>query len=144
MSEISKATTAPAAATTGSFARSRVNGWIVFAGLMITITGALNAIDGLVGLYRTRYFSNTYIFGNLRDWSIAFLILGAFQVLAGLSILGRQSWARWFGIVMVSINAFLQLFVISAFPLYASLIIGYDIAVFYALTVHWERRRAAA
>ena len=143
MSEISKATTAPVPATTDS-ARSRVNSWIVFAGLMIAITGALNAIDGLVGLYRTRYFSNTYIFGNLRDWSIAFLILGAFQVVAGLSILGRQGWARWFGIAMVTINAFLQLFVISAFPLYSSLIIGYDIAVFYALSVHWERRRTGA
>lgn len=125
--------------TTGPFDRER-SGWVVFAGVMITITGALNAIDGLVGLYRTRYFGTGFVFGNLRDWSIVFLAFGALQIAAGLAILAGQGWARWFGIAMASINAFLQLFVITTYPLYASLIIAYDIAIFYALAVHWHRR----
>ncbi len=116
------------------------NGWILFAGVMITIAGALNAIDGLVGLYRTRYFTNTYVLGDLREWSFVFLAFGALQVAAGLAILGRQGWARWFGLAMVSINAFAQLFVIGTYPLYASLIIAYDIAIFYALSVRWHAR----
>lgn len=116
------------------------SGWITFAGVMITITGALNAIDGLVGLYHTRYFSNGYVFGSLREWSWAFLGFGALQIAAGLAILARQGWARWFGIAMVSINAFTQLFVIGAYPMYAALIIAYDIVIFYALSVHWQRR----
>ena len=145
MSEISKPTAVPtpAAPAASTFGRSATSGWIVFAGTMIAIAGALNAIDGFVGLYRTRYFSNTFVFGNLREWSIAFLIIGVLQVLAGLGIMARQGWARWFGLAMVSINAFLQLSVISTYPLYASLIIAYDIAIFYALTVHWQRRAAA-
>lgn len=141
MSEISKATSASPPAEAGTFTRTRTSGWVVFASVMITITGALNMVDGLVGLYRTRTFSNTYLFGDLREWSWAFLVLGLLQVVAGVSIMARQGWARWFGIAMVSINAFLQLFVISSYPLYALLIIAYDIAVFYALAVRWDRQR---
>ncbi len=116
------------------------NGWILFSGVMITIAGTLNGIDGLVGLYRTRYFSNSYVLGDLREWSFVFLAFGALQIAAGLAILGRQGWARWFGIAMVTINAFLQLFVIGTYPLYATLIIAYDVAIFYALSVRWQPR----
>jgi hypothetical protein len=129
--------------TTTAFPASRNNGWMVFAGVMITVTGALNAIDGGIALWRTRYFANSFAFGNLRDWSIVFLALGALQIAAGLSILARQGWARWFGLAMVSINAFLQLYAIGSYPLYATLIIAYDIAVFYALSVRWQRKTAS-
>jgi hypothetical protein len=113
---------------------------VVFAGVMITVTGALNGIDGLVGLFRTRYFRSTFIFGNLREWAIVFLVFGAIQIATGLAILARQRWARWVGIAMVTINAFAQLFVIDTYPIYAAIIIAYDIAVFYALSVRWQRR----
>lgn len=128
--------------TTTAFPASRNNGWMVFAGVMISVTGALNVIDGAIALWRTRYFANTFAFGNLRDWSIVFLALGALQIAAGLAILARQGWARWFGLAMVSINAFIQLYAIGSYPLYATLIIAYDIAVFYALSVRWQRKTA--
>lgn len=116
---------------------------MLFAGVMIIVTGALNAIDGGIALWRTRYFANTFAFGNLRDWSIVFLALGALQIAAGLAILARQGWGRWFGLAMVSINAFLQLYAIGSYPLYATLIIAYDIAIFYALSVRWQRKTAS-
>ena len=119
------------------------NGWLLFAGVMIGVTGALNVIDGLLGLYRTRFFKDTLVFGNLREWSIVFLVFGALQVAAGLGILAGQGWARWFGLITVAVNAFAQLYVISTFPLYASIIIAYDIAIFYALSVQWRRRVTA-
>lgn len=110
---------------------------------MIGVTGALNAIDGLVALYQTRYFTDRFVIGNLRDWAWVFVVLGALQIAAGLSILARQGWARWLGLAMVSINAFLQLYAISSYPFYAVLIIAYDIAVFYALSVKWQRKAAS-
>jgi hypothetical protein len=83
------------------------------------------------------------VFGNLREWAFVFVALGALQIVAGLSILARQGWARWFGLAMVSINAFLQLYAISSYPFYAILIIAYDIAVFYALSVKWQKKATA-
>lgn len=129
--------------TTTAFPASRSNGWMLFAGVMISVTGALNAIDGAIAFWRTRYFVDSFVFGNLRNWSIVFMALGALQIAAGLAILARQGWARWFGLAMVSINAFLQLYAIRSYPLYATLIIAYDIAVFYALSVRWQRKTAS-
>jgi hypothetical protein len=130
-------------ATTTTFGPTRTSGWITFAGVMTVVTGGLNLIDGLVALYRTSYFRNSFLFGDLRLWSIVFAVFGALQVAAGFAILGRQGWGRWFGLATVSINAFIQLFAIGSYPLYAIVVIVYDAAVFYALSVHWQRRLSA-
>ena len=142
MSEISRSSAIPESSTT-AVVESRTSGWMIFAGVMIGVTGALNAIDGLLALYRTRYFADRFVIGNLREWAFVFLGLGILQIVAGLSILSRQGWARWFGLAMVSINAFLQLYAISSYPFYAVLIIAYDIAVFYALSVKWQKKATA-
>jgi hypothetical protein len=144
LSEISRSTAVPQPSSTGALAVTRTSGWIVFAGVMIAVTGALNAIDGTIALYRTRYFADHFIIGNLREWALVFVALGALQIVAGLSILSRQGWARWFGLAMVSINAFLQLYAISSYPFYSVLIIAYDIAVFYALSVRWQKKAASS
>jgi hypothetical protein len=142
LSEISRSSAVPESSST-AFAESRTSGWVVFAGVMIGVTGGLNLINGLVALYRTRYFADHFVFGNLRSWALVFVALGALQVVAGISILARQGWARWFGLAMVSVNAFLQLYAISSYPFYAILIIAYDIAVFYALSVKWQKKATA-
>jgi hypothetical protein len=143
LSEISRSTAVPQPSTSAA-AATRTSGWIVFAGVMIAVTGALNAIDGLIALYRARYFVNNFVIGNLRVWAWVFVALGALQIAAGLSILSRQGWARWFGLAMVSINAFLQLYAITSYPFYSVLIIAYDIAVFYALSVRWQKKAASS
>ena len=129
--------------STSAFGPARKSGWLTFAGVMIVVTGGLNAIDGFVAFYRTSYFKSTFLVGDLRTWSIVFMAFGALQLAAGLAILARQGWGRWFGLAMVSINAFCQLFVIGAYPLFAVVIIAYDAAIFYALSVHWQRRLSA-
>jgi hypothetical protein len=118
----------------------RQSRWLDFAGIMTLVTGGLNAIDGLVGFYRTSYFRDAFVLGNLRFWSVALMALGAIQLAAGFAILGRQGWGRWFGLITVTVNAFIQLFVITSYPFWAGIIIAYDIAIFYALSVQWERR----
>ena len=122
---------------------TRPSGWLTFAAVMIAVAGALNVIDGLVALYHTSVFRASFLFGDLRTWSFVFIVFGAVQIAAGLSIYSRRGWARWFGLAMVSINAFVQLFVFGAYPFFAATIIAYDAAVFYALSVHWQRRYAA-
>ena len=143
MSEISRST-AMTEPSTSVMPATRTSGWTIFAGVMIAVTGALNAIDGLIALYRTSYFADRLVIGSIRDWAWVFVGLGALQIVAGLSILSRQGWARWFGLAMVSISAFLQLYAISSYPFYSILIIAYDIAVFYALSVRWQKKAASA
>ena len=127
----------------GIFIATSRNGWMTFAGTMTLVTGGLNTLDGLIGLYRTSYFKDLFVFGNLRTWAIVWVVFGIIQVLAGLAILGRQEWGRWFAIATVSINAFIQLLTFSAAPFWSLAIIVYDVAIFYALSVRWQRRTEA-
>lgn len=127
----------------GNLVSTSRNGWIQFAGIMTIITGGLNALDGLVAFYRTSYFSQVFVFGDLRSWSVVWMAFGAVQLASGFAILARQGWGRWFGIVTVSVNAFIQLFTISSYPLWAAVIIAYDVAIFYALSARWDRRTTA-
>jgi hypothetical protein len=117
----------------------RRSGWIGFAGVMTIVTGALNGIDGLVAFYRTTYFRSDFVVGNLRLWSVVLMAFGVVQILAGFAILSQRGWGRWFGIVTVVISAFLQLFTFQAYPFWSAVIVFYDMAIFYALSVHWQR-----
>jgi hypothetical protein len=119
------------------------NGWLEFAGVMTIIAGAFNLFDGLVAYYRTSYFRNVFVYGNLRFWAGVFVVFGVLQLLAGFAILGRQGWGRWFGIATVAVNALAQLFVIGANPFWSSITIVYDLVILYALAVHWRRAPAA-
>jgi hypothetical protein len=120
------------------------SGWVDFAGVMTIITGAFNGIDGLVAYYRTSYFRDVAPVGNLRFWAFVWVVFGVLQLGAGFAILGRQAWGRWFAIATVSVNAFLQLIVFINNPWWSAIIIAYDIAIFYALAVHWRSRSVVA
>lgn len=128
----------------GAASATGAGGWIAFAAVMTGATGALNLIDGLVALYRSSYFRDSFVIGNLRIWAIAFIAFGALQVAAGVGIYSGQGWARWFAIVTVALNAFLQLLAVGSYPFYSLVIIAYDIAILYALAAHWRRRVTVA
>jgi len=61
-------------------------------------------------------------------------------VLAGYALLVRSTWARWFAIIVISINLLGQLgFLGSAtYPLWALTVLGLTIVVLYALIVRWN------
>lgn len=118
---------------------NRSYGWIQFAGIMTIFTGLFNGFDGLVGLYRTRYFRNSFVFSDLRTWSWVLVGFGILQLAAGFAILSGRAWGRWFAIVTVALNALAQLLVIGSYPFWTFVILAYDVAILYALTAHWRR-----
>jgi hypothetical protein len=118
---------------------NRSYGWIQFAGIMTIFTGLFNGFDGLVGLFRTRYFRNSFVFSDLRTWSWVLVGFGIVQLAAGFAILSGRTWGRWFGIITVAANALAQLLVIGSYPFWTFVILAYDVAILYALTAHWRR-----
>jgi hypothetical protein len=72
------------------------------------------------------------------------VIWSALLVLAGLGLLAGQGWARWFTIVVVTIDLFAQLGFIgnSQYPLRALTGIALSIVVLYALTARWNESEA--
>jgi hypothetical protein len=118
-------------------------GWIGFAGWLMIIIGALDFFQGLIAIIRNQYYvltPNQIIVFDLTTWGWITLIWGVVLVFAGLGLLSRSGWARWFAIVVGSLGFFVQLgFVGSAqYPLWALTVLTLTVVVLYALIVRWD------
>jgi hypothetical protein len=117
-------------------------GWIGFAGIVMLVIGAIDMLQGLIAIIEDEYFVPTragMLVVDLTAWGWFLIFWGLLLVLVGLGLLGAQSWARWTGIVLVSLNILVQLGFAgdSSFPLWALTAIILNITVLYALTARW-------
>ncbi|HET9781751.1 MAG TPA: hypothetical protein VFR33_08230 [Candidatus Dormibacteraeota bacterium] len=118
------------------------NGWLVFAGLMMFFTGMWNIFEGLIALFRSSYFSGSPIFGNLVLWSSVWIGIGVLEMSAAYAIFSGRSWARWFGLVLVSISAIVHMASIPIYPWWSLMVVAFDALMIYALAVRWPSRQA--
>ncbi len=118
-------------------------GWIGFAGILMLLVGSIDFMQGLIALFDDEYFVVTeagFLVLDLTGWGWAMLIWGTLLVLAGLGLLSAQSWARWFAIVVVSLNFIAQLGFLgnSQYLLWSLTVIALNFVVLYALTARWR------
>ena len=128
--------------------KSSMAGWIGFAGIVMLVIGFIDFFQGLIALFEDDYYIVTqsgFLAVNLTTWGWVMLLWGILLVLAGLGLLGGQSWARWFAIVVVAVNFFTQLGFLgnSQYPLWALTAIALNVVVLYALTVRWGESEAS-
>ena len=122
-------------------------GWIGFAGILLVIVGAIDFFQGLIALFEDEYYVVTrsgFLVFDLTGWGWTMLIWGVLLVLAGLGLLGGQGWARWFAIVVVSLNFIAQLGFLgnSSYPIWSLTVIALNVIVLYALTARWSESTA--
>jgi hypothetical protein len=122
-------------------------GWIGFAGIMLVIVGAIDFFQGLIAIFEDDYFVVTrsgFLAVDLTQWGWIMVIWGVLLVLAGLGLAAGQGWARWFAIVVVSLNFIAQLGFLgnSQYPLWSLTVIALNIIVLYALTARWGESEA--
>ncbi len=127
--------------------KSSMAGWVAFAGCMMAIVGGVDFFQGLIGLVEDEYFVVTrsgYVVFDLTTWGWVMLIWGTILFLAGLALIQGQRWARWFGIVAISVNIFAQLGFLgnAAYPLWALTAMAINIVVLFALTARWGESTA--
>jgi hypothetical protein len=121
-------------------------GWIGFAGIVMLILGSIDFIEGLIALFDDKYYvvtSSGFLVVDLTTWGWIMLLWGVLLVLAGLGLLGAQGWARWFAIIVVSLNIIGQLGFLgnSQYPLWTLTAMALNIVVLYALTARWSESR---
>jgi hypothetical protein len=122
-------------------------GWIGFAGTLMLIIGAIDFFQGLIALIEDEYFVVTasgFLVVDLTAWGWILMIWGVLLVCAGLGLLTAQGWARWFTIVVVSLNFLAQLGFLgnTQYPLWSLTVIALNIIVLYALTARWGESKA--
>jgi hypothetical protein len=124
-----------------------MTGWILFASIMMVVVGTLDFFEGLVAIIRQHYFVVTptqVIVFDMRTWGWITLIWGIAVALGGLALWSGSGAARWFVIILASLNILEALGWLGAtsYPLWTLVIIGLNVVVVYALTTHWEGYRA--
>ncbi len=117
-------------------------GWVWFAGMVMIVIGSLDFFQGLIAIIRDKYYVLTpsqIIVFDVTTWGWIMLIWGIVVAFAGFGLFTGASWARWFTIVVASLNFLVQLgFVGSAqYTLWALTVVGLNIVVLYALIVRW-------
>jgi hypothetical protein len=142
-------TTAPTmrpAGGAGDYAEGRGHGLIVFASVLLAVLGFFNLIYGIAAIAQSHVFvaNAHYVWSDLRTWGWFTLILGILQLLAAAGVLTGNQWARWFGVVVVGLNAIDQMFFIPAYPFWSLMIIAVDIVALYALCVYGSRANIEA
>ena len=118
-------------------------GWIGFAAIIMLIVGTLTFFEGLIAIIRDEYYvvtgSGVLLF-DLTTWGWIMLFWGVLLFLAGAGLYAGSGWARWFTVVLVSLNVLAQLGFVgnSQYPLWTLTVLVLNIIVIYALTARWE------
>jgi len=122
-------------------------GWIGFAGMVMLIIGFIDIFQGLIALFEDDYYVVTragFLAVDLTAWGWVMIVWGVLLAVGGIGLGAGQTWARWFGIVVVSLNVFAQLGFLgnSQYPLWALTALALNVIVLYALTVRWAESEA--
>lgn len=116
-------------------------GMIIFACVLLLTVGFFNLIDGIVAISRSHVFvlNAHYVIGDLRAWGWTALILGILQMLAAGGLVVGNQIARWTGVVLISLNAIAQMFMLPAYPVWSLLILAADGLALWALCAYGSR-----
>jgi hypothetical protein len=143
---MTSATTQPARSTGGHRAEGQGYGLVLFASVLLVVVGCFNLIYGIAAIANSHVFvaNAHYVFGNLRAWGWITLIIGVLQLLAAAGVLTGNQWARWFGVLVLGLNAIDMMFFIPAYPFWALTIIAVDVVALYGLCAYGSRANLEA
>jgi hypothetical protein len=117
------------------------SGWITFAGVMIIVVAILNIIDGIAAISRSKFYvaNAQYMVSDLRTWGWIILGIGVLQLFIGFGVWAGNQFARWAGVVIVSLDMIAQLLFIPAYPFWSLAIFTVDVLVIYGLVAYGGR-----
>ena len=134
--------------TTGTYEteRSGWTGWIVFAGVMMIISGSLNALYGLIAVVNDDWVvwtNSASLYIDVSQWGAVHLVIGLVVLLSGIGVLSGNILARTVGVIVASLSLIASFFFIPAYPLWTLVVIAIDVLVIWALTAHGKEMRQA-
>jgi uncharacterized protein YceK len=137
--------TPPAATPATGAARRRTGshgyGLVLFASVVLVLAGCFNLVQGIAAAAGSSVFHAHahYVFANLTAWGWATAILGALQLVAAVGVLAASQLFRWFGVVVIGLNAIDQMFFLPAYPVWSLAIVAMDVVALYGLCAHGSR-----
>ena len=112
------------------------HGIAVFAGVIMIIAGAFQAVEGLAGIVNDQYLvvlENYFVAVDITLWGWIHLLVGLALVAIGIFLMRGQTWARVAGMIIAGISALLNFVWLPHSPWWSLLVIAIDILVIWAL-----------
>jgi hypothetical protein len=118
-----------------------VNGWQAFAGVILFLNGVFGFLYGLAAVLNDEVVTvgggTGVTVWDFTAWGWVQMVVGVLMAATSIGLFMMKGWARFFALVFCMINVLVQFGTISAFPLWALLVIALDIIIIYQLTVNW-------
>jgi hypothetical protein len=115
-------------------------GWIAFAGTMMVLLGSFHLIEGFVALFKDEYFlvgkSGLTVNVDYTAWGWTHIAGGVLIICAGAALFAGKMWARVIAVILATVSAIVNIGFLSAYPVWSSLMILFDVLVIWAVTVH--------
>lgn len=115
-------------------------GSVVFAGMLLLVSGFINVFQGFIALFNDERVVATrdkFVVVDLTGWGWVLLISGLLLLAVGVGLLAAQGWARIAAIVVVGLHAIIQVASLGAYPVWSLLMITLDVVILFALTARW-------
>jgi hypothetical protein len=138
--------TTPSAGEASRHTGSHGYGLVLFAAILLFVTGCFNMIQGIAAIASSAVFvpHPHYVFGNLTTWGWVTAILGALQLVAAAGVLAANQLFRWFAVAVIGLNAIDQMFFIPAYPIWSLTIIAMDVVALYGMCAYGSREDITA
>ncbi|HEX5567939.1 MAG TPA: hypothetical protein VFY14_13605 [Streptomyces sp.] len=117
---------------------SLVSGLVIFAAVMLLVSGILEILRGIMALAHDDVFVSTsdYTFQfSLTSWGWIHLILGILAVVVGIGLFRVSTWARVLGVLMASLLIIANFLWLPYYPLWSVIAIAFYGFVIWALCV---------
>lgn len=131
--------------TTGQKQQTGWTGWVVFAGILMVLSGALWAIQGLIALFN----DDLVIFGkegalllDITGWGWVHLILGLLLALSGVLVMRGNLFGRTIAVILVMLSIIVNFVWLPVYPVWAIVVIAIDVFVLYAVIVHGKELKS--
>jgi hypothetical protein len=114
-------------------------GFILFAAIMMIMTGFFQVLAGLVAIFENEFYVTTrnYIFQlDATTWGWIHLLVGLLVAFAGWSLMSGRTWARALAIALAVLSAIANFLFIPYYPFWSLLIITLDVFVIWAIAAH--------
>lgn len=114
-------------------------GRAAFVAILLLIAGVLNVIYGIGAISDAHFYSGGthYVLGSLHTWGWITVLLGIFELFAGVSLLKGDAFGRIVGIIAASIGAVGALLAVGgAYPFWSLGIFALCIICIHGLVVY--------
>jgi hypothetical protein len=114
-------------------------GFILFAAIMMIMSGIFEALAGLIAIFENEFYVATrnYLFQfDATTWGWTHLLVGLLVAFAGWGLLSGRTWARTVAIILAVLSAIANFLFIPYYPFWSLLIIALDVFVIWAIAAH--------